>query len=222
MKWLIWKEFRLNWLILAIAALFLIVPYLAAVGRAAWGGTAYDIYVLVEGGWVTNAFVATIFLALLGGQSIACERADRSAEFLAYQPVSRGRILLSKLVWPGVTLVVIFGLNTAVAVFATDSVYDNLMYRRSLPGLLPFLVAAVGAFCTAWGISAWQNSPTFAVMSGIAAPLVTIWLIMMINWWMGFAMSNMLVMIVYVVAFGSLSIISFLGGSWYYLRRVEP
>ena len=36
-------------------------------------------------------------LALLGGNSIAGERVDRSAEFLAYLPVSRGRILASKL-----------------------------------------------------------------------------------------------------------------------------
>jgi ABC-type transport system involved in multi-copper enzyme maturation permease subunit len=210
MRWLIWKEFRLNWLILAIAALCLIVPYVVAVGRAAWGGDAEDVYTLLEAGWMTNVIVATVFLALLGGQSIACERADRSAEFLAYQPVSRGRILLSKLVWPAVAVVIIFGLNTALFFGSTEMLIDrNPRHLPELAELLPFLAAALGAFCIAWGISAFQNSPTFAVMGGIVAPAVIIWLIMMINWWMSYAMTPLLVLTVYAASIA-------------YLRRVEP
>ncbi len=96
------------------------------------------------------------------------------------------------------------------------------MFHRYLPALVPYLGIALCCFSIAWGISALQSSPTFAVMSGIAVPLVVIWLIMMIAWSMDFAMGNLGLMIVYLATVGLLSVISFVGGTWYYLRRVEP
>ena len=68
--------------------------------------------------WIATAVLSTaasiLTLTLLGGYAIACERADRSAEFLAYQPIPRSKILASKLVWPIAAAVVIWSVNLCV------------------------------------------------------------------------------------------------------------
>ena len=225
MKWLIWKEFRLNWPILAIAVLFLVVPYIVAGCMLLMNRSAEGVTEVLEGGWMTNLLVSTVILALLGGQSIACERADRSAEFLAYQPVPRGRIVLSKLVWPSVSLAIIFGLNSTLLLAAKATQLGSIQFDRAtdiLLGFTPFLAAALCAFAIAWGISALQNSPTYAVMTGIAVPIVGLWLVELTNCLPGFLTTNLQKLIVYLAVYLSLSLISFIGGTWYYLRRVEP
>ncbi len=97
MKWLLWKDYRVNRAIF-IAALVLLVGPHAVVAIAIWLGG------LRRGDWAEGFMISSFYslgllqvaMALLGGNSIAGERVDRSAEFLAYLPVSRGRILASK------------------------------------------------------------------------------------------------------------------------------
>ena len=98
MKWLIWKDYRLNRLIFITALAFLVGPHLLAAILIWYGAEPPNARGLFFAGSTlySLAFLQLAF-ALLGGNSIAGERMDRSAEFLAYLPVSRGRILASKL-----------------------------------------------------------------------------------------------------------------------------
>ena len=101
MKWLIWKEYRLNRLILILGALLLIAPY-AVFAVAFWRDHGLDVswkfvHALVRDASPLSMVLSQFTLCLLGGHAIACERADRSAEFLAYLPVSRSRILAGKI-----------------------------------------------------------------------------------------------------------------------------
>ncbi len=226
MKWLVWKEFRINWLILAITVFLMAVPYAIALYATLADRFEHDIFDVLEGGWMFNALASVMVMALLGGQSFASERADRSAEFLAYQPVTRGRHVLSKLVLPGSTLLLIFGVNSLLLLLA-ESIRGNHNISLShapthLVGLAPFLAAALCAFGVAWALSAVQNSPTFAVMAGIIVPIAVVWLFMMIEWRGGFKITNLQRFVIYMVAYVTLSLIGFVGGTRYYLRRVEP
>ncbi len=166
-----------------------------------------------------SVMCGVLTLALLGGNAIACERADRSAEYLFYQPVSRGKILVSKLLLPGLALLVIWGLNLAVLAICIS---HQSRAPDTMLGYVPFFIATCCAFSVGWGLSAVQNSPTYAVATGIAAPIVVVWLIAMVNWMLGFPYSTWTVMLAYVAITASLTMFSFVGGTWYYLRRVEP
>ena len=93
MRWLLWKDYRHNQLILGTAVVLLVVPYLLVLARAAvwilFNGTprtapdVWDVWgqsFAIAGIWSLVALQVT--LALFGGHAIAGERTDRSAEFL--------------------------------------------------------------------------------------------------------------------------------------------
>jgi ABC-type transport system involved in multi-copper enzyme maturation permease subunit len=50
-------------------------------------------------------------MALLAGNIIACERTDRSAEFLAYQGASRKMVIGSKLILCTITFILICAIS---------------------------------------------------------------------------------------------------------------
>ena len=85
MNWMIWKEYRLNRLILIVGAVLLILPHAIALVLT-WRGVGPDVgyaaqrmpkNFLVAG--MYSLVISQLTLALLGGHAIACERADRSA-----------------------------------------------------------------------------------------------------------------------------------------------
>src|SRR5208282_1173833 len=97
MKWLLWKDFRVNRVVFIAALVLLIIPH-ALVAILIWRAVKQpDPAGLFGPSSFYSLGLLQLVFALLGGNSIAGERFDRSAEFLAYLPVSRGRILASKL-----------------------------------------------------------------------------------------------------------------------------
>ena len=101
MIWLLWREYRRNRWILAAGAMLLLLPSLNAL-RA---GSA-DIRLAL---FVGYCFFCSLTVALLAGNAIAGERADRSAEFIAYLPPGRWRLLASKLFLSLIRVTVICG-----------------------------------------------------------------------------------------------------------------
>src|SRR4051812_45278204 len=102
MTGLLWKEYRLNRGLLILGA--------AALAGVHVVGAAIEIshtWPALPGGqtWADAlasyghlAMCLTPYLAaVLGGNAIACERAERSAHFLAYLPPTKAQILTSKL-----------------------------------------------------------------------------------------------------------------------------
>ncbi len=220
MRWLIWKEFRLHWPILAFAALLLVVPYVMLLY-----GPVGDSMDAGRGATAISIVLSYFTTALLGGHAIACERADHSSEFLAYAPVSRKTIVISKLFLPAATVLVIWAVNLAILVFLTTLAKSPV--RTHTPNLLLMvsLLACAGffAFSVAWLVSALQNSPTFAIAAGLAVPWATAALLFFAGWLIGY---DHVPEWVGMVVFAGLAIFigtaSFVGGTWYYLRRVEP
>jgi len=113
MKWLLWKDYRNNRMVVIAALVFLLAPYLGALivsclqvfrwheDSQVWGEN-------FAGASVLSLIVSQLSIALIGGNAIAGERVDRSAEFQASLPISRKTILCSKLLLALAIVVVIW------------------------------------------------------------------------------------------------------------------
>ncbi len=231
MTWLIWKDFRLNRLVWGVALFLLVVPYIVA-AILAWyvegqvtqsepRGLSY-----LMGAAFQSLIVMQIVMAFAGGNAIAGERMDRSAEFLASLPVPRSRILASKL---------LATLGLAAFVWIPNALFLAIAYQYLSPPtaaslsaqktgfLLMFVnMAATGLtfFCVAWMFSAILESPTFSVCAGLITPLVIIGTVAWVNYLLD--VPNIYTAFAYLALCLGLSVSCFTGGTVYYLRRVEP
>ena len=159
MNWLIWKEYRENRLIVVTALALLVFPY-ALTAFTVWRGWARPRVETVLMAACYSLGLLQLTMALAGGNAIAGERVDRSAEFMAQLPVSRGRKLAGKLL--------------AVLILAAMAWLPNLLVLSTLgAGIVPAgdlwpilgTMAAMGLtfFSLAWLFSAMLESPTFSV-----------------------------------------------------------
>ncbi len=234
MKTLLWRDYRLNGQVLSVGAILLLLPYLFVLIVFLWPKTnALEPDTIAEGVAVAAIWsiaLSQLTVALLGGNAIAGERADRSAEFMAYLPVSKASRLAGKLsltvivtvlVW-GINLLILWGLNK-LSLFSFN-VPDNLTPAGYiiLTGFLMFGVA--------WFVSSMQSSPSLAVLLGIATPLVTV-----LGLYMVYALGHDLAPETFdnkgidrfwEIGFTSISLVlgtlGFAIGTWYFLKRVEP
>ncbi len=215
MNWLLWKEYRLQRLVLVVGLLLLVLPYSYPLLATVFEEPTLGAWQAVP---VFSLICSILTLSLLGGNAIASERFDRSAEFQAYQPVSRRTIVLSKLAFPLTTMIVVWGANLGAFLLANR--WTTTLHLEPFLGLGLFALAGLCAFGVAWLVSSLQNSPTFAAAAGILAPSALASCISFLSWLtpieeihavIGFALSATL-----------LGLLGLIGGVSYYLRRVEP
>jgi ABC-type transport system involved in multi-copper enzyme maturation permease subunit len=225
LKALLWKDYRVNRLILIVGLVLLIVPHLIAwiyVWRAhpprqylQWTLLAASAY---------SVILSQLTLTLLGGNAIAAERVDRSAEFLGYLPPSRAMIIGSKALLAFVTALVIWGVNLVVFCLVVPWEYLPKIGRDAqMIFEMPLYVAATGTcmFGIAWLGSSCLASPTFAIFGGLVSPLVLHLSLISCSTGLGWpAMAD--VGHWYVGISLALGCLCFVSGTLYYLRRVEP
>jgi ABC-type transport system involved in multi-copper enzyme maturation permease subunit len=223
---LLWKDFRLNRALIILGAAVLAGVHI--VGAAIEIGNTWPAMpsAKVAADALTSyahlAFSLTPFIAaLLGGNAICCERAERSAHFLAYLPPTKIQILTSKLgVGCGALVAfwsVIFLLMRVVAPLINPQPV-NFLYMVTDPAAA--IAVCILTFGIGWLGSAWLEKPTFPVLSALASPFV-----------LGFGMttfalisgvSRFAVLEWTGVACWSLGAVAFAAGTGLYLRRVEP
>jgi len=228
MKWLIWKDYRVNRLVFITTLLLLVGPHVLAAILIWWGAEPpfHKAELFAASSVYSLAFLQLAF-ALLGGNSIAGERMDRSAEFLAYLPVSRGRILASKLlvavaavplVW--LPNLVVLGLVCAATPGAHLPPGAAILY-----GLGTIAVTGMTFFCAAWLFSCMLQSPTFSVCAGLIVPFLVAtgisWVAYLLKLWTLLSFGTLSVGW-YCGLCLAISVASFSTGTLYYLRRVEP
>jgi len=157
MSWLLWREYRLNRWILVTAAVAIVISYLF--------------------GWLLNSYFpdeeledlgpnlglawSLLAVALLAGNAFAGERADRSAEFLAYLPLERRRTLAGKLLLHGIAVVVLVAINLPM-------IKQPLGFVELGVGIGIALVL----YSVNWLVSSLQSSPALATVSGFAVLMV--------------------------------------------------
>ena len=218
MRWLIWKEFRLHWPILLLGCFLWLFPFLVT-----WWVSAFvagdSLRTMVVGPEFTgacqgSAYMGLFALTLLAANSIAGERADRSVEFLAYQPIPKVKHVISKLFLPCLTAIAIWGGNGLLLY-----IHRRLSYRQPPYDLLLVIPVAVGtlSFSVAWLVSTLQDSPAYAVFSGLLAPfIVTLGVLALARLGVPFELYTI------VIVMPVLAVVCFVGGTWYYVWRVEP
>ncbi len=233
MKSLLWKDCRLNALVLALGVATWLGPYLVGVlwlcfGNVPWRVAARLRWAFMLEPALTISLEATILpLLLLGANAIARERSDRSAEFLAYLPPSRARIIASKaavalafmaLVW-ATNLLVAFALLPAL----TSSDAMNFEMTRTLCGAV--VATSVLVFGTAWLGSSTVDTPLTAVGFSMAITLLVAVGIQASNYYLGWpadGSGNAIGLYWTASTMAIVGLSCFVAGTWLYLRRVEP
>jgi ABC-type transport system involved in multi-copper enzyme maturation permease subunit len=221
MNWLLWREYRLNRWILAAGAVLILVPYVIA---AIFESDQYEFFFF--GVWIFSSGSAYLTISLLAGNALAGERADRSAEFVAYLPLQRGRVLASKLILALITFVVIWG----VSLWGFDQVRVPAEMAHNIDPRAQVINMLV-VYCMGWLFTSFASSVTYASVSGFVAGMFLAascqW--GAIYWTYGKFVSPLLDRDVHELATSRGAMIClpvaaccFATGTWNYLRRAEP
>ena len=237
------KDLHINRALLLVAVLGLVLPYVLG-SLINWyrlyrynEGQLWSILLAYAGLWGSGLSILTV--TLLSANAVAGERAERSAEFLACVPVSRRAILASKaLVALGATVViwlvnvgVVYGLTSRFPPVEPRDMWrsdyrhaprmeqaDVLRARDDVVPVLAF--TALLAWGMAWGCSSLVRSPVLAAGAGVGTPFVIFMLLAIVASSLPGAAYRLGPW--YAVICIILGVAGCAGGTWYYLRRVEP
>lgn len=173
MKTLLWKDFRQSRTTLVVGAGLLLVPYLIAVI-----GGLLDI--VPAGGvpellWITNfqhaclwsLTLAAVMCAFIGGNALSGERVDRSAEFAAYVPISRGACVTSKATI-AVGLGTLLCMANGIVYYVTTRQLPYTMQPSRWDLVAVLAVTALLVLGIAWLFSSLIRSPSIAASAGMA------------------------------------------------------
>ena len=166
--------------------------------------------------------IQLLTVAMLGGSAIAAERADRSAEFLAYLPPSRRLVWASK-VCVALGACVFLWCATVIAGGWVASLVGTVSEEMTIfrgKFLLNLTAAAVILFGAAWCASAFLSSHALATGLGIVAPIALLLGLASVQYLVGYDTVDLAAW--YRVLGVTLGIVFFVAGSTCYLRRVEP
>ncbi len=164
MKTLIWKDFRQSVPLVLAMMVFLSLPYIIAgvhfaVFEESWAG---GLLAALLSATFAASLIWVLLAPFIGANAFAAERADRSAEFLAYLPISRVVALGSKAVVAGLLLVVPILVLLAL----------NLLNERDPSAMLLTVPCGLVGFGIAWLLSSVLRSPAFAAALAIGITAV--------------------------------------------------
>jgi hypothetical protein len=230
MNALLWKDYRMNRLVLLAGMVLLLAPPVVVIAVNVYSAWKYE-----EPLWpwpaalhwaaVLSLLFSFITVAMLGGMAFACERADRSAEFLAYLPPTRVQIVVSKVILVMAGIATIWAANLLLLYVLAPrcgelhpQVADDLRELREqmLPPLAATTVCLLGA---AWFGSSFL--PSHGIATGLACgfPVLLFGVLRTI----AFVLEEYdLAEHWYPPTAIVLGVAGFVGGIWIYLRRVEP
>lgn len=226
MKSLIWKDYRLSRSLLLLVAGTWVLLYLVGVGTqlaSTWPRPPS----MVEWAEMLHAYGAAwlyltmCFAGLLGGHAIACERSDRSANFLACLPPTKWQILSSKLVVAMATLAAMWGWALlsvyGVAASLSPVPVDDDRQLVTLPGIASVCVLTFGV---GWMASAMFEKTTLPILFALLSPVAVSVVLILFGNLLGVPMvrvsdwTNMACCVA-----GATALVA---GTWHYCRRVEP
>ena len=230
MNWLIWKEYRLHHLIVVVEVSLLLTPYAVAAACLAWDwreillrGPASGIWEILACVALFSLGISQLTIALLGGNAIAGERVDRSAEFLACLPLSRRRILAAKLLFTSAVLAGIWLPNLAALAISvlvgSPNPEGGALVLKNI-GVTGLVFLGVG-----WLLSSMIESPTISIFVALAVPLIVLSAISGVGYFLGVRDDRHYAAFLsfwYELVSVAIALSSFGAGTVYYLRRVEP
>jgi len=229
MKSLLWKDYRINRLLLIFGFVVCVGPWIIAAARNLYHSLRDQEVWWEPGFWVSTASISlglSLFtFSMLGGNAIAAERSDRSAEFLDYMPVSRWAILASKSVialsagtifWL-VNLLILFIVAPRVSAVIPAANFFESSELQEMLGL--FGATSVLLFGAGWFWSAVLNSHGLA--TGMSYFALAVVVMAMIGIEAGLGVDGFIDRWLVPVSL-MVGISGFVAGCVYYLRRLEP
>ena len=176
---LVWREWRRSRTILfvtlgiIVALLILVFSQPQTLPEAAGGEIRVVRSMAVVGdfaSWIA-AHASVFLLPMIAANSLAGERADRSAEFIAPLPVMRSARLAAKVALLAAVAIAFFGPILAVlSLVETDGRIDaDFGHALGLLGMVATFTLLATAL--AWLLAAWVESPVIAAVGAIAIPI---------------------------------------------------
>ncbi len=157
MRWLLWREYRLSRLILVAGTVGILLPHVIVAVQSLVDGEHPEAFLA----WLASQLFAEITVALLAGNAIAGERADRSAEFIACLPLPPRHLVASKLLLGLIVVAVIWSLR-----LIAWTVGPNIEFFGDIGSVPIQLLVIYGA---SWLFSSIQPSAVIAASLGIVA-----------------------------------------------------
>ncbi|MEN9664235.1 MAG: hypothetical protein RLZZ326_598 [Planctomycetota bacterium] len=180
---LVWREWRRSRTILFVAlgiivALLLLVFSLPQRPETAGGKISVVDRIAVVGyfaTWIAVHF-SVFLLPMIAANSLAGERADRSAEFIAPLPVSRAVRLMAKVVLLAAVAIALWAPMLVVAsLLRSSQLVKADDYRSGLELLGMVATFTLLATALAWLLAARIESPVIAAVMAIAIPVAVPW-----------------------------------------------
>ena len=167
---LLWKDYRINRLVLIVGAVLWLGPYGVSVVYYDPAAAPTPWALLLSIATYASLVLTLLTAALLGGSIVATERMDRSAEFLAYLPPSRRTVVLAKALFAVSPLLLIWTVDLFLLHLATRS--DALPAKEYASGLSALAGATVVVFGVSWLAASVSDSPAIAAGAGLGAALL--------------------------------------------------
>lgn len=221
MNALLRKDVRLNLPVFIAAAAFFVIPFVVVLFVDLTGMYTIDWSQTINSANGVALMMTQFIIAALGANALACERSDRSAEFLFSLPIDRGQMIVSKVVVSFAVAAMLWMAHLVIFLLARG---EQVIPREELSAIA---ATSLLLFCASWMGSAFVGSPGKALGIGLAivAALVVGW----INWERHMEEAALRAgrgytptAIPYDVTCLILAALTFAIGCRYYLRRIEP
>jgi ABC-type transport system involved in multi-copper enzyme maturation permease subunit len=214
-KMLLWKDFRLSRICLLAGMVFLCLPYLLC----AFTQVFFKQSMNFDNAWAGSLLTSQLTMVFLAGNIIACERADRSAAFLAYQGARRKMVIGSKLL----LCMAMFVLNFVIAVVLSFWLPSTM--NESTCSVYTF-IAPIGLcfFGCCWLLSSLLSSPAAAIVLGFITPFFigcSVSGILFLFKYQQFEPDSIVFKQVFIVSCGIAGLLSLIAGTWHFLRSKE-
>ncbi len=228
MKALLWKDYRQNRRILVGVAIMLLIPYVfvtvGELGTRLWHVYPSESWAeLLRMASIASLFLTVLAIGFLGGNAIAGERVDRSAEFVAYLPIARRPAVASKAIVAIGACLAFWFVNALVACVSSWVIGDRSL-DRTLGLVFPTAPSSVLIFGASWLFSSFMSSPPIATMMGLATVVVYGVTMGLIDQARGLetAGKESSYFVLCAVLCVVLGITCFVSGVLHYIRRIEP
>jgi ABC-type transport system involved in multi-copper enzyme maturation permease subunit len=224
MRALLWKDYRNNRRLLAAIALIILIPYvvlpvLYMVDPNGSTSSLRDWLALFCYAALAGLVLSVITIAFVGGNVVAGERADRSAEFLAALPITRGEAITSKAVIAVSGCLLFLSVNFLVALSAALPLHDRTAHKV-VETVMILGPTGVLAFGVSWLCSSFLARPGLAALSGLGAGVI--YAIVMMYLSQSTQVSGHFLVVLHLAACPILAILCFIAGVICWLCRVEP
>ncbi len=214
MRMLLWKDYRLSRMCLIAGIIFIIIPYMFLLDPYLRG------YVF-NNAWQFSTMLSQLIIALLAGNIIVCERADRSSAFLAFQGVSRKKIISSKLIICTIVFISICAISYVLSLWLKLFIFtrSDLEDIREVQ-YYSYYIVGFCIFGSCWLLSCLLPSTISAIVFGLLAPFFNACILIAIhyyfNWLSPFEFAYWFLALDIAVG-----LISLVAGTWYFLKSKE-